>query len=397
MPKLTLPYAPIVYANNYNITYNEEDLKKIATTTYEGPTGISHQLNEFMQTPNRWIQFLLGIAGEQKINDLTPKSTAIKKILASLGIIVSTPVVLPFALISIPTAALKQSNLPPLRYVSPKNLAFPTYDPNLRPLHVKHFNTGFGPGYKRKADALETAKISAKVYLDWFSEHKTHQLDNKLPDLIFFQELFDINSKEMICQGLKDEYPYQIHSVAPHIFNMDSGQVILSKFPIVECAFSTIKIVAPDNITAPRVILMIRIATKNAGNAIIELYNLHTTPLLSEQRCKYRADNINQFFTFAYERAVNHYAKNNTPLWQIAVGDLNLHFLYTPFNKRLPFDHQEAQLYKSIEARAEIVPYSKTQNDNFLECDRILTGVKDLTSPPGTWIYGPKTSLSSQS
>jgi hypothetical protein len=295
MPKT---HSPIfVYQQNYKISYDKAELNAIKTCDYK-PAGRSTAVTQFF---NRSVlQPTFGKLCEQRVNkEETARTMAIRSV-SAIGAALGATISVASAPIALLTGFLNQRSQAPLAYICPDLLAAekPAFTMESQ-LHIFHMNMGMGPDYKNSIDGLKPAKSRANQFIAWVDAHKMHGLEKALPEIMLLQEVFDKGAEKIICEKLKKNYPYIIYNVAPHFLNMSSGQLILSQYPLRSVSFEVFNHMPfPDNITAPRGILKCTIKTQQG---ILELFNVHTAPLLSEKRCAARKANMEQIFAATKE------------------------------------------------------------------------------------------------
>lgn len=397
MPKTHPPI--FVYQKNYKISYDEAELNAIKTCDYK-TAGRSTAVTQFF---NRSVlQPAVGKLCEQRVNkEETARTIAIRSV-SAIGAALSATISVASAPITLLTGYLNQRSQTPLAYICPDLLAAekPAFTSE-SPIHIFHMNMGMGPDYKNSIDGLTSAKSRAEQFIAWVDAHKMHGLEKALPEIMLLQEVFDKGAEKIICEKLKKNYPYIIYNVAPHFLNMGSGQMILSQYPLGSVSFEVFNHMPfPDNITAPRGILKSTIKTKQGS---LELFNIHTAPLLSKKRCAARKANMEQIFAATKESRQGYYEQapdkgtNPEPLFQVICGDTNLQYPYDTWNQELSPDHPEyaafeftEQHFRNIRNETHTAEGRRKEGTrpSFLEVDRQLTQIPTLTESPGSWFAG---------
>lgn len=64
-------------------------------------------------------------------------------------------------------------------------------------------------------------------------------LKNKNDDILCLQEVFTESATQILIEGLKKQYPHIVHNVGKNVIGINSGLMLLSKFPIEHLEFET--------------------------------------------------------------------------------------------------------------------------------------------------------------
>lgn len=160
-------------------------------------------------------------------------------------------------------------------------------------LDVRTYNVGFVHEFMRIVGDLRSVKERAR-------EIANHILQEKeSPDVICFQEGFHQDGTKVLCDKLKEKYPFIIHSVAPHGVGFPSGKIIASKYPIEEVSFRILPhMIGPERM-APRGILGVRIDLGDKRYA--NIYNAHLQSLLGKARVDARLLQMQQILKWIDE------------------------------------------------------------------------------------------------
>lgn len=219
--------------------------------------------------------------------------------------------------------------------------------------------------------------------------------DQQPPDMIFFQEAFNQGATRVLCDGIKNEYPYIIYNVGPQIGGFPSGQMIASKFPIKSVDYERFQgMVGVENM-APRGILAATIET--ADKKEMKIYSVHTAPLLGNERAQARVQQL--------EHIQTKMEKDSHPdLHQVLVGDFNTSRVNAwGEDNAQPANQAEAPVLDKmkefkdlyLENHTEevidgkfIVKIKDDESPMFLAKDNAAIG-HDLIYPTASWYTGP--------
>jgi endonuclease/exonuclease/phosphatase family metal-dependent hydrolase len=208
------------------------------------------------------------------------------------------------------------------------------------------------------------------------------------PDVIFFQEAFHEAALKRLCQGIRQVYPYIIHSVLPHLSGFNSGAMVASKYRPREVLFERFDYMFGIENMVPRGILRISI---DSPRGLVFLYGAHTQALPGVARSEARYMQLKQLQVFM-ERD----AQLQRGIWQILVGDLNTSVISEWGECNL--DQPEKKVLKF---------FAKYFHDIFLKDHDPLTGIRtkgqslfmpvdnariqncSLPEPRGSWYHGP--------
>jgi endonuclease/exonuclease/phosphatase family metal-dependent hydrolase len=258
------------------------------------------------------------------------------------------------------------------------------------PLHVRSHNLGFVSTTMSIAGDLRHPVDRAKELVVSINGDK-----NK-PDIIFFQETFHEDATQVLCEGIKNEYPYIIHSVAPSFTGFNSGALIASKYPLKEIKFQTLAHMLGPEKASPRGIIKAQI---NSPNGPLILYGIHTQALIGEERAQSRLKQLKDVKQLMEDDLIK------TPnAMQVLMGDFNTSRLtaWGEDNKTGQGKHLKGQAEEKVMDALNTYfddPFIKDHDELtgsrkegskplFLDSDNERMGV-NLDEPSGSWFHGP--------
>ncbi|MBN4066743.1 endonuclease/exonuclease/phosphatase family protein [Simkania negevensis] len=324
----------------------------------------------------RWIARLVEpLAGENKSHILYGLAKRVVALFAALILFPIGLALLPFAL---PFYLYAHSRRPNVSFIhNPKASGLQGVAEDT--LHVRTYNVGMGYECFSALSDLRDVKVRAKELSDWIES------DPNLPEVIFFQEAFHIDATRILCDGLKEKYPYVIHNIAPHVLGLNNGGVIASQHPIEEFSFRPFgNLLGPERLTT-RGLLKIRI---EKGGKKIDVYGTHLQALLGDLRAKIRKEQMEQIIGWIEEDQ-----KENSSDVQFLLGDLNASKI-TAWGDE---DHTDDKMLDLMGEEFTDV-FLNDHNDvgertsgeaQFTEKDAPDGLSEKLVEPTGSWCIGP--------
>ncbi len=298
------------------ITLTKEDLEKRFTSSFAThPLHCSfakkaERLSHYISLPFRVSLRCLAYSFEPLPGEYKNHSSIFilaKKIAAfALAILLSIPALVSLAF-ALPLHAYSHAYKSDLSMIhNPKVFSAKTSPESL---HVRTHNLGFVYEFFRVVGDLRDVKTRACEIAAWIEN------DPALPEVIVFQEGFHIDATEILCNRLKEKYPYVIHSIAPHISGLNNGAIIASRHPIQEFSYRPF-----DNMLGPerwstRGLLKIRIEKEQKK---FDIYAAHLQALLGKSRAEVRKTQMQQIVSWIDEDQ-----KKNQSDIQILLGDMN--------------------------------------------------------------------------
>ncbi|AMO57829.1 hypothetical protein GZ77_12925 [Endozoicomonas montiporae] len=155
-------------------------------------------------------------------------------------------------------------------------------------LHLMTYNTGLMPGFIRNLNDLRSSNRRAAE----IAEALNSQSSSTQPDVVCFQEVFDRHATEHLCEGLKQSYPYIVHSVAPRETGLNSGLAVASKFPVLDASFRPFKDLAGEDQLANKGLLRLVLDLGEGKTAIV--YNTHLQAKEGDKYHKIRTSELAQ-------------------------------------------------------------------------------------------------------
>ncbi|WP_252177587.1 endonuclease/exonuclease/phosphatase family protein [Endozoicomonas sp. 4G] len=191
-----------------------------------------------------------------------------------------------------------------------------TYRPE-RGLHLMTYNTGLMPSFIRNLNDLRS------------SQQRCHEIASALtrnpditPDVVCFQEAFDQQATEQLCQDLSGHYHHIVHSVAPRETGLNSGLAIASKYPVKEATFRPFSDLAAEDQLANKGLLRIVLDLGNDKTAVV--YNAHLQAKEGEVYEAIRNDELYQIRKWVEEDGHNDKQNKRYHVGTFLMGDLNV-------------------------------------------------------------------------
>ncbi len=246
------------------------------------------------------------------------------------------------------------------------------------PLHVRVHNVGMVTEAMSIMNDLRPPVDRAHEIV-WDLKQNLHQ-----PDVVLFLEAFHEDATRVLCEGLKDSYPYIVHSVAPQISGFNSGAMVASKYPFSAKFIRLDHNLSPETM-APKGTLRIQI---NHALGPLFLYSVHLQALLGEDRAKARELQLRQIYALMQNDNVE-FPDN---IGQMVMGDLNTSEV-TAWGESnvLPAGQSEERVLTYLNANF----HDLHNNLHDQEGRRLENGPIPRKLPPhnakdtGTWDHGP--------
>jgi endonuclease/exonuclease/phosphatase family metal-dependent hydrolase len=300
------------------------------------------------------------------------------RVSAIAGAILLLPFAIPSFILSLPFHLYSHSKRPMISIIhNEKAAGISVSHPDS--LTVRTHNLGFVYEFFRVVGDLRDVKTRAHEIADWIDE------DKERPEIIFFQEGFHIDGSRELCNRLKEQYPYVIHSIAPHVLGLNNGGIIASLHPIDNFSYRPFDDMLGPEKWSTRGLLKIRII-KNGKK--IDVYGTHLQALLGKERAKIRNNQmtrINEWITEDQETD-----KADTVL---LLGDLNASKL-TAWGEK---NDEDDALFQQLEGNYSDIFLNdhdeygiRTTGSPTFNTSDTPEGVEaPLEEPSGSWYLGP--------
>lgn len=395
---MSFPIASKTYASTYNVKLDHKHLKQLAkphaTTHVSLHAELMHRVSESILLPGRLnLQFLSRIiqplSGESKNSRLLGVAVRVTSIVLWL---LSIPIALASAILSFPLRLIDHSYRPAISYIdaSKENGAKPKQLSDIdltakNPLQIRTHNIGFVLTSMSNVGDLRHPVTRAQEIVEAVTN------DPKKPEIIFFQEAFHENATQLLCEGLKKEYPYIIYHAAPQISGFNSGAMIASKYPPENVEFYCLNHNIFPETLSPKGLIKFCL---NTPKGLLFFYSAHTQALIGEDRANSR------FFQLKQIKEIMDADKAAHPnALQVLCGDLNTSRVNAwGGDNTNPPNQAEARVMKRL---------NKYFTDPFLKDHDALTGERtkglpkylpsdnqrmdnlQLAEPKASWFDGP--------
>lgn len=393
----SFPLASPLYPTRYSTALEGSGLREVSQSNFRTHASILaerlHRTSETILWPARLhVQLLAHIIeplpGAGKENRL--QGIAIRVSSLALSILL-TPVALLSTALALPFRSIAHRYRPAISYLdnsSSKKAKGKRSEELLltkeNPLSIRTHNVGFVTSSMSTAGDLRPPTERAKELVKSILE------DSKKPDVIFFQETFHEDATRILANGIKEEYPYIVHSVAPHISGFSSGALVASKYPIEGVKFQRLGHMSGPETLSPRGIIRIRL---NSSQGPLLLYGAHTQALIGETRAKARFKQLEEM-----KELMDLDAKKEPGIPQVLMGDFNTSRITAWGEDNLePKGQAEAEVMERLGEYFED-PYladhdpltgERTKGKPFyLQKDNERLG-EDPVEPSGSWYQGP--------
>ncbi len=383
--------AHLVYPTQYQASITLEDKSSEYRTHTSDHAKRSHAVAETIMYPLRWNGQLLArivqpSPGANKGSVL--RNTAIR-FFAAIGVITLIPFSIVSAMFGFPLRAIAHVFRPIANVMVSRVVAEKPELSKDQPLQIRTQNLGFVTSTMSILGDLRDVNQRAKELVTSITN------DSKKPDVICFQESFHEDATRTLCEGLKNEYPYIIHNVAPCLSGFNSGAMVFSKYPILSADFERFERMLGPERFSPRGMLKVKIDTEQGELCI---YNIHTQALIGQDRAQARLAQLKRVKAVmsADRKAANDKDKE---VHQILVGDLNTsHVTAWGENNVLPVGQAEAPVLEFMKNNF-VDPFFKDHDQfgrrkpgtqpHFLAHDNTALNALNLIEPSGTWCHGP--------
>lgn len=367
-----LQTANKTYSSNYNIKLDDAQLQRLAkpcaTTHLSRHAERLHKVSEAILLPGRCNLQLLSksiepLSGESKNKRLWGLVVRITSIVLW---ILSLPLALTSAILSFPLRLIDHSYRPAISYIDaskekgakPKNLNDIKLS-EANPLHIRTHNIGFVLTSMSNVGDLRHPVTRAHEIVESINN------DPHKPDMIFFQEGFHEDGVQVLCEGLKKEYPYIIYHVAPQISGFNSGALVASKYPPSNVEFQCLNHNIFPETLSPKGMIKV---TFNTPKGPLIFYSAHTQALIGEDRANARFYQLEQIKKIMDADRV---AQPNAT--QVLCGDFNTSRVNAwGGDNTNPPNQAEARVMKRL---------NDYFDDPFLEDHDELTGARTKGSP----------------
>jgi len=186
---------------------------------------------------------------------------------------------------------------------------------NKNQLDVRSYNLGFTYETTSIIGDLRSPSERAREIAQHIAQEK------ECPDVICFQEAFHIDATQILCDSIKERYPYIIHNVAPHGLGLCSGLMIASRYPIEEVFFRRFNdLLGPERLST-RGLLGVRI--KLGNDVYANVYNTHLQALHGKQRAEIRVNQLNKILQWMDEDNKRDAKDHRKKIGDFFMGDLN--------------------------------------------------------------------------
>lgn len=247
------------------------------------------------------------------------------------------------------------------------------------PFHIRTLNLGFSYEFHRILDNLRPTLQRSREIGRWIIE------DRESPEVICFQEAFHEDGVRLLCEMIRERYPFIIHNISPNMMGLNSGLMVASKYPIKETDFHPFdNIIGPEKLSS-RGVFRFRIEREGCK---IDVYTTHLQALVSQERVRIRKQQLETILCCMEEDKKKLEEKADI---QILAGDLNasrettwglfysedhefLENLQKNFEDPFLLDHDEEGNRTSSLAK-----YVEMDSPDKQAC---------LKEPKGSWCYG---------
>lgn len=210
---------------------------------------------------------------------------AIVQVINAIAFLIMLPIGIASLIVAFPFYANGHKNRPYISVIDNSDKVAPILDPK-DTLDIRTYNLGFVYDGMSIAADLRPIEERATEIANAFMEEENS------PDVICFQEAFSMRGTSILCETLKKKYPYIIHSVGPHVSGLNSGLMMMSKYPIEEVFYRRFNNLLGVEKLSSKGMLGIRI---NLGNGrFANVYDAHTQALLSKEKAEIRLAQLKQ-------------------------------------------------------------------------------------------------------
>lgn len=390
-----IPFASHLYSTDYKVLVGQRPLKKCKRSEFHTHTSDYaerlHWISESLFLPARWnlqlfARIIQPLPGADKDHFLWGLAI---RVFCVVFTILLLPLSAIFSLTAFPLRCIDHLYRPAVSYIDSSQLAESQTPPELvltkeKPLHVRTHNLGFVMSFMSIIGDLRPPIVRANEIV------KSILNDPYQPDIIFFNEAFHEDATRILCEGIKEDYPYIIHNVAPQISGFSAGSLVASKYPINEVEFHRFDHISPPESMAPRGVLRVRL---NSQRGPLLIYSAHTEALIGEKRAQARFDQLAELKEF-----IKADAEKTLSSMQLLLGDFNTSRVTAWGEDHLnPKGQAEEKVFERfnnyfddlyLRDHDPLTGIRKSGNPKFLENDNRLLDEK-LPEPTGSWYVGP--------
>lgn len=334
-----------------------------------------HQTGEFLFYPLRWALWAFGTAvqpaaGEGKDNETLSKTD---RGLAITGLVLTVITVFPLAIILASSLlggffrGLGHLNRAKARLIVPDD-----YDPRAEKTRESSVDDALDKAKDLKVWSYNVALVPKFMSISTDVRHPedraaeiAHQILSKDdgPDVIAFQEVFNEDASEIMLTRLRKKYPFVLHSVMPSMSGFNSGQVIVSKYPIKNVEFYRYDDLTPPLNLANRGILS---AEVDSPKGPVRIYNFHTQPLRGAKQAEIRLNELKKL------RRIMQQDEDKYPdCEQMVVGDLNSSEIGAHGEDNVAIGQPEKEVWDYIRSEFNVAG----EQDELLKVRNKITGL----------------------
>ncbi len=210
-----------------------------------------------------------------------------------------------------------------------------------KPVRILNWNVGLMPEFVCELNDLRTSKERVKQINAYLNDETN--FGDQAPDVICLQEVFDIDATEALCAGLKEKYPYIIHSVGPRALGMSSGLLFASKFPIKEAQFNKFKNGKAEDALANKGMLSAKLVLGKKGGKEVttSIHTMHLQAKMDDPKStnKVYADTRSEQLLAAnalikLQEQKNEAIDTECFVGAVSNGDLNVSLITDEINKK---------------------------------------------------------------
>lgn len=401
MGRISFPVAQLSYHDHYFVKINEAQLKKMAhssfTTHCNSTAEKIHQASQCLLLPWRKSLQMLGKAlqpapganKDQRSIGFSRPICILRGMGGVFGLLTSIAVMILTSPVHF-AAAIAYRSRPVMGYID-NFVKMTNHDVKLSSsendaahhVRVRTHNLGFILETLSTTGDLRPVCERAKGVVESIRK------DLYQPDLIMFQEAFHEDGVRLLCEGLKNTYPYMLTNVLPTASGFNSGTLVMSKYPIMDAQFHCLKHNLGLERLSPKGMMRVKIQTAQGQMSV---YGAHTQAILGKDRSEARAKQLDQIHTIMkadYE---------NDQIPQLLVGDLNTSVV-TAWGENNIADENNPEKkvqdkLKSLFSDLFLKDHDATTGERsfggakYLKSDNARMGV-ELPEPSGSWYVGP--------
>lgn len=204
------------------------------------------------------------------------------------------------------------------------------------------------------------------------------------PDVLAFQEVFTEKATRILVNGLKDEYPYIVHNVGRNTVGLNSGLMLLSKYPIESAKFETFNERRGQNALSQKGALCANIVLPSGQRAVVT--NVHLEAGGGGHKTKKKQFEQTFALKETAEKEASHSegAKNSKHPLSIFMGDTNTPFSFrdtqnTKQNQKNAKKNPQLERFREIFVTPEN-PDEAVTNTSLKDEKRILSQVESNTA-----------------